>query len=114
VKTNQPQVLILCGPFVDERHKFVKNLDLEVRLIFNHAFLSVQIIDSFHFFQKPFSDVFIDVMKLIDDSVTNLCTQVVVVPSIYDCQEHITYPVLPLDFKNLSNKIYMVFSLISK
>lgn len=47
-------------------------------------------------------------MKMIDASVSDLCTQVVVVPSMYDCQEHITYPVLPLDFKNLSDKMHMV------
>ncbi len=49
-------------------------------------------------------------MKMIDASVADLCTEVVIVPSMYDCQEHITYPVLPLDFKNLSSKMHMVIN----
>ncbi len=54
VANNQPQVLILCGPFVDERHSLIVSGQLS----------------------ESYDVIFGRIMKQISESVANICTQV--------------------------------------
>ena len=57
---NQPQVLILCGPFVDEKHSLI-----EPHSLIETGYLA-----------ESFDAIFGRVMTLISEAVANISTQV--------------------------------------
>lgn len=92
VQNDNPDLLILLGPFVDSKHEQIINGDLE----------------------EPYEDIFDRQVQQIIKATENLSTVVVFVPSYRDIHHHFVYPQPPFSTKldisesNATERIHFV------
>lgn len=92
VQNDNPDLLILLGPFVDSKHEQIINGDLE----------------------EPYEDIFDRQVQQIIKATENLSTVVVFVPSYRDIHHHFVYPQPPFSTKldisesNTTERIHFV------
>lgn len=84
IRSDQPHLVILTGPFVDAKHPMIEACDAD----------------------KPFSGYFDDIMGKIKACVENTHVQVILVPSSRDVHHHYIYPTPPFA-PSTSDQIHM-------